>query len=710
MQLFEIKKHISAKLIKIISFDLFDTLLFRPTFFPQDIFYLLSKRVHELYLINDFYNIRCTAERRLRESFTISGKHEINIYDIYLYISSYHSIDYEICNVICEEEIAIEKQLLQVRQDVKSIYDFAIESGKKIIIISDMYLPMNVIRDIINEKGLTKISNIYISSDFNKRKDTGDLYLEVVEQEHVKSHEIIHFGDNAISDVEIPRKLGIEAIHVKSLFDKIFDEKNIFSKIWKDLALIDIPSRFMLGLAMFSWFSEKELIEGGNLVFMNNLRFLGYFGLAPILLDIAIKISINSEIQSNYPIIYFASRDGYLPQKAYDIISRIFGGKPSSYLYCSRRAYFTSKFNGDILSFLFDNSRDGYFSVRRLMESIFYDLDLPLCKLLISQFTLEELESDYRVNIEKIENVISRYTNELSHYLYDQKNNAIQYYKKNIIVNQSNRSVVFDIGYSGSVSNSIGKLTGYKIDKIYTREEFTNRKRDEENDTKTWLLLDKTELIVSEFPYLFLIFEELFSSQEAACVGFIKNSDESCFPIISNDECYETIMWESLQAINEACLRYVELAAKVFKKYLKDLTINNHLCLIQPLVFAFNKSNVFEALMLENIKFPDTFYFTFNLSLSSKLLISRILSGNSHLNSTILELSRTQEELSRTQEELSRTQEELSRTQEELSGTQEELNKMVSSLSYRLIRKLFPPYSRRRKIVIKIMKIIRIYN
>ncbi len=96
-----IKNIIKNPNIKIISFDIFDTLLYRPCINPTDIFYLIANKVDRLYNI-DFIKLRLDAENLL-------NKPNANIYDIYAFIQKYYKIEEKIIQA-GDAKLAEEKQ------------------------------------------------------------------------------------------------------------------------------------------------------------------------------------------------------------------------------------------------------------------------------------------------------------------------------------------------------------------------------------------------------------------------------------------------------------------------------------------------------------------------------------------------------------------------------------------------------------------------
>ena len=131
------------KLIKIInqyeviSFDIFDTLLLRNVQEPKDIFKILAKYVKDKYKILDFANIRIKAEERSR---TEANKYETSLKEIYEYID----IDEKIKEDIKLKELELEEKFLRANPFMQKIYNYCLEKKKKVICITDMYLPLEI--------------------------------------------------------------------------------------------------------------------------------------------------------------------------------------------------------------------------------------------------------------------------------------------------------------------------------------------------------------------------------------------------------------------------------------------------------------------------------------------------------------------------------------------------------------------------------------
>ena len=144
-----------------ISFDIFDTLVKRTTRYPKEVFDLVQEKYIAKYgvdqAIANYASVRIHAERTARNR----KQGEITLDEIYDVIAEDRKDDisekYKVLEIECEIRCCIPYK------KIKSIYDHCIATGKKIYIVSDMYLPKDVIQRILNECGYTGYQKLYLS-------------------------------------------------------------------------------------------------------------------------------------------------------------------------------------------------------------------------------------------------------------------------------------------------------------------------------------------------------------------------------------------------------------------------------------------------------------------------------------------------------------------------------------------------------------------
>ena len=288
-----------AKKCKYISFDIFDTLLIRYCNEAHNVFEYIEAR----YKIKNFKNKRIKAEQRARE---LSKEEEITIAEIY---DNYMPDDNDFTiEELIKLEINTEKQLLTKNNEIFEIYKKLKKNGYKIIVTSDMYLPHEIINEILHENGYENFEKIYLSSEIKKTKSTGSLFKHILEDLNIKNSEIIHIGDNIKSDFIRPKLLGIKSLKINKRANKN-----------KKIELL-ITERFI----------ECNNIQKTNDYFSE----FGYKCFGPFLFEYIKwlkKMTEKEEIKK----IYFLSRDGYIMKKGFDIC---FPETETHYLEVSRRS------------------------------------------------------------------------------------------------------------------------------------------------------------------------------------------------------------------------------------------------------------------------------------------------------------------------------------------------------------------------------------
>ena len=278
----------------IVSFDIFDTLLKRNVAKPTDVFEYIEKKHN----ITGFCEQRIAAEKRAR---TKKKGVEVTLSDIYA------EMPYDFSS----EELKAEGELLVANDWILPVYKHALKS-KRVIITSDMYLPEEFICQILEREGLGGYEKLYLSSSIGKTKHSGELF-ELIISELGKENRLIHIGDSYRSDFEIPKKYGIDAIHIPTKIEKntfklkeVGIEENIINSFLNNTSPIGESKYYRFGyekFGMFLWGYSKWLHK-------------------------SVK---DSDIKD----VYFFSRDGLIMKKAFDAL---YNDVQTHYLEVSRRS------------------------------------------------------------------------------------------------------------------------------------------------------------------------------------------------------------------------------------------------------------------------------------------------------------------------------------------------------------------------------------
>lgn len=202
---------------KVVSFDIFDTLLVRPYVRPEDLFLHLEC----LEKATGFCEQRKKAEERARSQ---SDKEEVTLDEIYACLpKSFQQLK--------SKEMALEEQVLRARADVKEVFLYAKRKKKKIILLSDMYLSKVFLEKVLVKNGFEG-AELFLSSDIKKRKKTGHLYEYVIKKLNLEPEVILHIGDNFKSDGLKASEKGIHSFIIPKIIDLFFKENERAKGLW----------------------------------------------------------------------------------------------------------------------------------------------------------------------------------------------------------------------------------------------------------------------------------------------------------------------------------------------------------------------------------------------------------------------------------------------------------------------------------------------
>ncbi len=306
-----VKKYIAkAKEYDIVSFDVFDTLIFRPLSQPTDLFYFVGEKLGIL----DFKNIRTWAETDARNKNYLLNKHyEINLEDIWNNLHKDVGLDATMGMAI---EKACEKNLCYANPFMLEVWKELIKLGKRVIIVSDMYLPQSFIEELLVKNGFEGAERIFVSNEYSKNKYEGKLF-ELVKKEY-EGQRILHIGDNPKSDNINAKKAGFDTMpyvqtNCNMLLYRPYDMSYLVGSAYRGI----VSNYLYNGIKSYSMEYEYGFNYGGLFV-------LGYCN---FIHDYCQKNNIDK--------ILFLSRDGDILIQAYNYL---FPNENTKYVYWSRKA------------------------------------------------------------------------------------------------------------------------------------------------------------------------------------------------------------------------------------------------------------------------------------------------------------------------------------------------------------------------------------
>lgn len=297
----------------VISFDIFDTLLLRPFLKPTDLFWKLERDEGA----KGFAADRMAAERRAQARVRAGGKAEATLDEIYSEIPQWASMK--------ERELEAEIGCLVANPEIAVVFNRAKDLGKKVAVVSDMYLPKEFLIDSLRRNGLDGWDIFYVSSDRQKQKWTGALYEDILADTGVPPDKILHIGDNGFSDVKKANEKGIVAYGYEKVSTKFLEECP-FAKAFlgRDPSL---EKRLLVGTLARGWHLFK--CEHPDWTYWNRIGFLfaGVLGYAYM------RFVGEDAKQRGIDHLMFVARDGYILQKIFRVL----------YPNCKTDYFFTSR-------------------------------------------------------------------------------------------------------------------------------------------------------------------------------------------------------------------------------------------------------------------------------------------------------------------------------------------------------------------------------
>jgi len=191
------------------SFDIFDTLLLRPYADPQELWRVMEREQG----VPGFAMARRKADKEAYRRATERGG-EATLAEAYDLMPAS-------MRPLMEAEMQLELRVLRPNPERVEDWQSLGRQGMRRVIVSDMYLPRTLIEEALHRNGIVGWEALYLSSDRGVRKTTGELFKLMLRECQVQPGEVHHIGDNAYSDVEVPRQLGILTEHTPKVYEQL---------------------------------------------------------------------------------------------------------------------------------------------------------------------------------------------------------------------------------------------------------------------------------------------------------------------------------------------------------------------------------------------------------------------------------------------------------------------------------------------------------
>lgn len=519
--------------VKCVSFDVFDTLIVRPLYSPEDLFVLMNDFVKAqigTIMEPDFKEMRKFGESLAREDLKNKSNYdEVTLDEIYENIKKQFKLSDKTVNRIKEKEIGLELQLVQQRQFGKYLFDLVKFLGKKLICISDMYLPKEIVYSMLQKCGYEiSFDDVFLSSECRITKYNRDLFKYVLNKISLDASQMLHIGDNDYSDICVPNKLGIKTLQIPKTIDLFLScnntslSSNFFYKCIKDNSrMIPDSSVMFLSMRCAHGISANKLFDmpfnqiNSNIMNFNaNPYAIGFSLMGPALLGICHWLYENASAKG-YDCIHFIARDGYLVHKAFRLLQPHFGKyQPKiDYIRVSRKAIFPlmvlNKIDLCNLEIAINYLKQSPLSIMKLLRPILKSENCSYSFIKKKGFIPEKKFHSRKEYISFLCIIRDE--------LLDQNalNNYRAIMKKYFSSLIGSNDCFFDVGYSGRTESLLKALTGYNIDTFYLNTTTqTGMDNARVNDFKITTFFGNLPNLCGP------IRELLLSEQGPSCIGF----------------------------------------------------------------------------------------------------------------------------------------------------------------------------------------------
>ena len=294
--------------IEVLSLDCFDTLIWRGTSAPVDVFADLS-------LPGSSVGGRMLAEHAARlRAMSTTGAKEIKLREVYEF--HYPSADADTLDKAVEHELAQERKHAFAFAPTMALVREAKRRGLKVVIVSDMYWSEPQLRAHIaataGDDLLASIDRIFVSSEFGIGKCDG-LFTHVLAELEIAPEKIVHVGDNHSADYIAPARHGIHSVHLQQ-FERDAEQRlrmEAISAIMLDPAARATQPICQMHRAQIALRSACEPASA-----------LGHDVMGPVMHSFALWLKDELDTASatlGKPVRpLFVMRDGYLPFLAFD--------------------------------------------------------------------------------------------------------------------------------------------------------------------------------------------------------------------------------------------------------------------------------------------------------------------------------------------------------------------------------------------------------
>ncbi len=451
--------------IKLVVFDIFDTILSRPLLNPENIKDIVAQRIGgeagSLYR-----QYRGMAEELARRE---KGQ-DIGIDEIYACLHRLTGLSETFVEEMRKTEEMTEEASAEPRWEVVGLFREALNLGKPVVLATDMFLPRTTIERLLRKFGIEGWTDLFVSGEIGLRKDSGALYEYILSKYGLKPHQILVVGDDERSDTQIPCDMGASFLHVLRPVELARGLPRFSRLIAAHERSDDLNAQITLGLVVRKNFAPITYTDFDPASFVQVTPYNWGYSLAGPLLTSFAQWLLERAQEDGVKRLYFLAREGRLMKEVYDHwIQGIPEAPRSEYLVISRRAA------GVAAIFRFED-------IVEIAQTIYFPNTLEnflhtRYGLTLGEEQWQEVERTsgwHRYSVVKVQNrkvehlipVLQLLQPEIMARAEQERSALIEYVKGKGLALDSRQAVV-DVGYGGSVQGYLNRLLPQKLHGYY---------------------------------------------------------------------------------------------------------------------------------------------------------------------------------------------------------------------------------------------------
>lgn len=485
----------------VVSFDFFDTLFKRRVLNPEDVFDIVGGQ----FKIENFRDMRREAQTEAFKRMHADKRGEITLEGIYEYFTEHFgekaSLD------MMEAEYQAELNVVYPNPEVVALLLELQRAKKRVIVVSDMYLPKQFFKDALDRAGIFNVL-LFVSSALNTTKrDSGEIFNIVIEQLQCTPDAIVHIGDNPLGDVQRPKEKGLNAWYYEP------------SNLPTDLVVNSLSGSIAYGVL-----NEKIGVQKP----LGDYQEIGYFlGGA---LNYGFCKWIAEKVQHDeIDHVLFLSRDGFCLSQIVSQMEVVF---PKHTYFLGSRTAFTlasideQNFTQYIPFFL---SGSNGLSVSELLERI--GVESPSKKVMLD-LGLDDSLAISDKNKAMVAKFLLAYKRSILKVCQRNRRGLFTYLQNINIAPNSNVAIV-DVGWSGSTQdafeNAISKIMPLNVTGYYLCLSDTIESQQRQQRMKMKSLVNSgvlSELTIKSTYRNRVFFEALFSAPHDTIIGWQSSNNE----------------------------------------------------------------------------------------------------------------------------------------------------------------------------------------